>query len=430
MALQDHLGGGGLKVFFKGRAGWGGGSGNAPREKLAIFSSITLIYTGYSAAYLFISLFLLQQRNVPLPEIGIIYLATGGIDIIVQMVGGRLSDRLGTKTVMMLGLAGSVALYLLFIVLVVTNGPVPLFIISFPVLGLFGGLFQLALSSYVSDRERGEMAGGLSQLYVGLNFGFTIGPVTGGFVISYLGYSYLFLLGLLTTIIAIAVIGFGIKLNPRYAERASMSSKAEKTRVLRQRGVLPLLLLVFASWFAISYQAVPLSIFESKFLVLTSIEIGIVLSTNGLLITIFQVPISKLIGVEKNGKLIPVALGSVIMAAGYSIISVSHTFLPMIAAISITTLGEMMIAVPTQVIITLFSKSHNRGEYQGYYFAFSRGGASFSSFAALILFSYFLNHAQYAWYVVIAISLLAALSYSLLSPTIAKEYRVSAEQQI
>ncbi len=417
-------------MIFKGRNDGKSSSGGAAKEKLAIFSSITLIYTGYSAAYLFISLFLLQQRNAPLPEIGIIYLATGGVDILVQMVGGRLSDRLGTKTVMMLGLAGSVALYFFFILLVITNGPVPLFIVSFPILGLFGGLFQLALSSYVSDRARDEMAGGLSQLYVGLNFGFTIGPVTGGFVISYLGYSYLFLLGLMTTFVAIGVIAFGVKLNPKYAERARPSSRSEKTSVLRQRGIFPLLMLVFVSWFVISYQAVPLSIFESKFLVLTSIEIGLVLSTNGLLITLFQVPISKLIGVEKNGKLLPVALGSVIMAAGYSLISVSHTFLPMIAAISITTLGEMMIAVPTQVVITLFSKSHNRGEYQGYYFAFSRGGASFSSFAALLLFSYFIYHAQYAWYVVIILSLFAALAYSMLSPTIAKEYRVSAEQQI
>ncbi len=417
-------------MIFKGGNDVESASRGAAKEKLAIFSSITLIYTGYSAAYLFISLFLLQQRNAPLPEIGIIYLATGGVDILVQMVGGRLSDRLGTKTVMMLGLAGSVALYFFFILLVITNGPVPLFIVSFPILGLFGGLFQLALSSYVSDRARDEMAGGLSQLYVGLNFGFTIGPVTGGFVISYLGYSYLFLLGLLTTFVAIGVIAFGVKLNPKYAERARPSSRSEKTSVLRQRGIFPLLMLVFVSWFVISYQAVPLSIFESKFLVLTSIEIGLVLSTNGLLITLFQVPISKLIGVEKNGKLLPVALGSVIMAAGYSLISVSHTFLPMIAAISITTLGEMMIAVPTQVVITLFSKSHNRGEYQGYYFAFSRGGASFSSFAALLLFSYFIYHAQYAWYVVIILSLFAALAYSMLSPTIAKEYRVSAEQQI
>lgn len=399
-------------------------------EKIAIFSSITLIYTGFSAAYLFISLFLLQQKNAPLPEIGIIYLATGGIDIIVQTVGGRLSDRLGTKTVMAVGLMGSAAIYLLFICLILANGAVLLYILVFPILGLFGGLFQLALSSYVSDRERDEMAGGLSRLYVGLNLGFTIGPVTGGFVISYLGYSYLFLMGLVTSFAAMAVIVIGVKANPKFADRAAGTQKIEKTRVLRQKGVFPLLMLVFVSWFVISYQAVPLSIFESRFLVLTSIEIGIVLSTNGFLITIFQVPISRLIGVERNGRLIPVAIGSVIMAAGYAIISFSHTFLPMIIAIAVTTLGEMMIAVPTQVVITMFSRSHNRGQYQGYYFAFSRGGASFSSFAGLVLFSYFIIHSQYAWYIVIALSLIAAMAYYILSPTIVREYGINSEQEI
>ncbi len=416
-------------MFFS-RGGDRKGNADTSSEKIAIFSSITLIYTGFSAAYLFISLFLLQQKHVQLPEIGIIYLATGGIDILVQMVGGRLSDRIGTKTVMIFGLAGSAAIYLAFIALILTDGPAIYYIILFPILGLFGGLFQLALSSYVSDREKDEMAGGLSQLYVGINLGFTIGPVTGGVVISYLGYGYLFLLGLITSFLAIIIIVAGIKLNPKYAERAMVSSGEEKTHVLRQPGVLSLLVLIFVSWFAISYQAVPLSIFESKFLVLTSIEIGIVLSTNGFLITIFQVPVSKLIGIERNGRLIPVALGSVIMAAGYAVISVSHTFIPMIIAIAITTLGEMMIAVPTQVILTLFSKSHNRGQYQGYYFAFSRGGASFSSFAGLLLFSIFIDKAQYAWYVVIVLSLFAAVAYSFLSPTIAKEYSVSNEQKI
>ena len=415
-------------MFFS-RAGVSGDRG-ASSEKLAIFSSITLIYTGFSAAYLFISLFLFQQKHVPLPEIGIIYLATGGIDIFVQMVGGRLSDRVGTKTVMVMGLSGSAVIYLVFISLIFDNGVALFYITLFPILGLFGGLFQLALSSYVSDREKDEMAGGLSQLYVGINLGFTVGPVTGGFVISYLGYGYLFLLGLVTSLLAFVIIEAGIKLNPKYAERTAGSSDKEKTRILKQPGVLSLLILVFISWFAISYQAVPLSIFESKFLILTSIEIGIVLSVNGFLITVFQVPISKIIGIERNGRLIPVAIGSVIMAVGYAVIAISHTFIPMIIAIAITTLGEMMIAVPTQVVLTLFSQSHNRGQYQGYYFAFSRGGASFSSFAGLLLFSIFIGNAQYAWYVVIVLSLLAAVAYSFLSPTIAKEYRISNEQKI
>lgn len=404
--------------------------GNASNEKLAIFSSITLIYTGFSAAYLFISLFLLQVKNAPLPEIGVIYLATGAIDILVQMMGGRLSDRLGTKTVMSLGLAGSAVIYLFFILLVLTDGPVLFYLLSFPILGLFSGLFQLALSSYVSDSAADEMAGGLSQLYVGVNLGFTIGPITGGFVISYFGYSYVFLLGLLSTIIALLVIVVGVRINPRYAERAQGMPQKRGEHVLKQRGILPLLMLVFISWFAISYQAVPLSIFESKFLVLTSIEIGIVMSTNGFLITIFQVPISRMIGVERNGRLVPVAIGSLIMAAGYVIISVSHTFVPMIAAIGITTLGEMMIAVPTQVVITLFSRSYNRGQVQGYYFAFSHGGASFSSFAGLFLFSIFINTIQFAWYVVIALSLLSAVAYYFLSPTMVREYRISREQEI
>lgn len=401
------------------------------RENYIIFLTVTLVYTGFSAGYLFISLFLIQIKHALLINVGLIYLVTGAIDIVVQVIGGSLSDILGTRTVTVAGLSGSAILYALLSMFVFQNSPVIFYFVVFPLLGLFSGLFQLAISSYISDRKKEQMASGMSLLYVGLNLGFTAGPVTGGLLVQYYGYSSLFIFGTVTVLASIVVAVLGLKSNPKYALRVGVE-KHEKTTLRKlEKGVLPLLSMVFVSWFVIAFQAVPLSVFESKFLTLTSVEIGIVLSTNGLLITLFQSYISKLISIEKKARLYSVAVGSVIMAVGFIVVAAVRTFIPLEIAITLTTLGEMMIAVPTQVVITLFSKEYNRGQYQGYYFAFSRAGSSVSAYAGLVIFAVFVTHAVVGWYIVIGVSFAAGLFYTLLSPTIERNFRsVSMEEEI
>ncbi len=395
-------------------------TGTLNRENYIIFLAIILVYGGFSAGYLFISLFLINVKNAPFSSVGFIYLATGAIDIVVQVVGGRLSDRLGTKTVTIFGLAGGAALYVLMTMFVMDNSPVIVYLVAFPFLGLFNGLVQLAISSYISDRTKDKMASGMAMLYVGLNLGFTLGPVSGGFLVQYYGYTSLFIFGTATTIASLAVALVGIKNNPKYALRENSEPNDTRRKRGIKRGVIPLLIMVFFSWFVIAYQAVPLSVFESNFLTLSSLEIGIVLSTNGLLITLLQSTISKIISIEKRARLYSVALGSFIMALGYFVVLFARSFVLLEIAITITTLGEMMVAVPTQVLVTMFSEEHNRGRYQGLYFAFSRAGASISAYVGLIMFAVFEVQAARGWYLVIGMALAASLAYVFLSPSLEK----------
>lgn len=399
------------------------------RENYIIFLAIILVYGGFSAGYLFISLFLIQVKSAPFSSVGIIYLATGAIDILVQIVGGRLSDYLGTKTVTMMGLVGATGLYLLLTFFVLDNSPTIVYLVVFPTLGLFNGLVQLAISSYISDRTTDQMASGMAMLYVGLNLGFTLGPVTGGYLVQFYGYYSLFIFGTITTIASMLVALFGIKSNPRFALRENKNNGDPKAQRRLKRGVVPLLFMVFFSWFVIAYQAVPLSVFESNFLSLSSLEIGIVLSTNGLLITLLQPYISKLTKVERGARLYSIAFGSFIMALGYVIVLIARSFILVELAIATTTLGEMLVAVPTQVIVTMYSEEHNRGRYQGLYFAFSRAGASISAYVGLMMFAVYSLQATRGWYLVIGIALAASVAYIVLSPVVERTFSDASDEK-
>ncbi|MCL4341072.1 MAG: MFS transporter [Candidatus Thermoplasmatota archaeon] len=396
-------------------------------ENLVILTTLTLVFTGYSAAYLFTSLFLLQAKDSSLLFVGAIYLITGAVDIALQTIGGRLSDILGTKTVTSAGLTGSIILYLTLMLSVEFNVQSGYYLVEFPLLSLFIGLFLMAISSHVSDRDVSEMAEGMSLLYVGGNFGYTLGPIIGGIIVTYSGYKSLFVLGFILSLASMVVILQGIKANPKFAARMSGTESVQGKKDTLKPGVMMLIVLIFISWFAIAYQAIPLSTFESKFLNISSLDIGILLGTNGALITVFQSAVSRRIGIERNRKLYSVAFGSLMMAIGYLVVSYAKSFSVLEIAITLTTFGEIMIAVPTQVVLTMFSGRHNRGRYQGYYFAASRSGSSISVFFALVVFSFLGAEFVRGWYIVAAICIIAGISYAILSRTIEREYRAATE---
>lgn len=389
-------------------------------ENYTIFTGVTLAYTGFSASFPFLVVYLLQVRGVPLSQVGIIYLVSGVVGILGQIWGGKITDRLGTRTVTVSGFAFSAVLYAMISILVVRSVSILAFIALYAVLNLFSNLSQLSLSSYISDRPRDRMAGGMSLLYVGLNLGFTIGPVTGGFLIDYSGYWSIFLFGSLTSALAAIITALRIKSNPRYALRRNDAGLSAKKLPGLRKGLYPYFILVAVSWFAIGYQAVPLSAYESQFLSLSSFLIGVVLTTNGLLITVLQVPISRLVGVERRMRLHPIALGSAIMAAGFIVIAFARSLIGLELAILLTTTGEMMIAVPTQVIASMFSGRENRGEYQGYYFAFSRGGLSASAYVGTLVFGIFIAEPYAGWYIIAGVSAAAALGYFAISNSVAR----------
>ncbi len=392
------------------------------RENVTIFTAVTIAYTGFSSSFPFLAVFLMNVKNVPLSSVGIVYLASGVLGIAGQIVGGRLSDFAGTRTVTVLGLLVSAVFYFLLALFVLENSPVFLYMLAYPLLSLFNNLSQLALSSHISDRSKDQMASGMSLLYAGVNLGFTIGPVTGGFLISYLGYGSIFLFGAISTLASVFVAGLKIKTNPRYGLRTAVTGIGRSYSLKLEKGLLTFFTLVLVSWLAIGYQAIPLSVFEDKFLSLSSLQIGIVLTTNGLLITLLQMPLSRLMGIERKLRLLPIALGSGLMAAGFIAIGMASGFDTLEIAIVFTTLGEIMVAVPTQVVAAMFSREHNRGRYQGYYFAFSRAGISLSSYIGPLVFGIFAFEAALGWYLIAGITLASALAYYLLSPVLEREY--------
>jgi MFS family permease len=113
-------------------------------------------------------------------QIGLLFAAFSGVQFLAAPFWGRLSDRVGRRPVILAGLVGSVASYVLFGLATWTPAPLAVLFVSRVTAGLFGGTISTAYA-YIADvtpvAERGR---GMALVGMAFGIGFTIGPVLGG----------------------------------------------------------------------------------------------------------------------------------------------------------------------------------------------------------------------------------------------------------
>jgi predicted MFS family arabinose efflux permease len=73
---------------------------------------------------------------------------------------------------------------------------------------------------------------------------------------------------------------------------------------------------------------------------------------------------------------------------------------------AIITLAEILFVVPTQVWVTHRSPTSRKGAFQGYFSAVRYTGRSVAAWLGTTALGLFSRHPAYAWYVIVAISLL------------------------
>lgn len=400
-------------------AGLGGVSG----PNSVVFFVTMLVNVGFSASFPFIAVYLIRVKGDPVSQVGVIYLIAGLVSLFGQLTAGRLVDFLGARKVMFAGLAASFLLFVSLFFLVVFEADVLTFLFAYPALYFFNNLTQVSASTVISSQESRRMVSGFSLMYVGLNLGFSVGPAISGVLVTLYGYAAAFLVGALSIVAACTVAATGIKSSVGHASalRGTIGDNSEKRSV--NGSLVAFLLLTFLSWFSIGYQAVPLSVYASKFLGFSNEQIGFLLSTNGLLITILQIPSTRFIGSKAKSLASTLIFGSALTALGFADVAISKLFLGMELAIGLTTVGEIFTAVPSQIVVTLLSRRHNRGAYQGYYYAASRMGMSLAAYLGPFSLALFANDSAKAWYAIALVSLLTAAGYAAVSQRIRRVYQ-------
>lgn len=363
---------------------------------------------------------------MPLSTVGVTYLVSAVLSFVSQLIGGRLVDAFGCKRVMYVGYLASAftASITAYLVMINVNGL--LLILLYPLFNFATGISQPAISTMVANRTSVDMRTGFSMQNIGGNLGFAIGPAIGGVLSEYVGYGEVFLVSCFAALSALATTMYWFRKSSHreelIVEKREPSQKARyRLRWATDSNLILLLASLFCIFLALGYEITPMSLFAANFLHIPDSLIGLLFSTNGLVIVVAQFPMMRLY--RRFSLVFPLIIACVLIASSYFLVALSSVFIQLWAAMVIVTIGEISLTVPAQLAITAFSESGNRGTFQGYYYAFSNGGRSIASFVGPLTFQLFSSHIASAWYGIATFALVAGIVLALISPRIERDYK-------
>jgi predicted MFS family arabinose efflux permease len=269
--------------------------------------------------------------------------------------------------------------------------------------------------------------------------GFAIGPAIAGIIIDTSGYPTAFYLSAVAAGVAGLITLFKIEggllleLPDHHQQQKAIAIQNRRSNKnngsswlswKKDQNLIVLLGLILCMFICIGYEITPMSLYVASVLSFTNTLIGYLFATNGILIVILQLPITRLVEKSQAKLLIPLIFSAGFATASFVVAVFARDFLDWEFFMLVITLAEITLTVPAQSVIAFFSKAENRGKYQGYYSAVSNSGRSLASFVGPASLAFFAFDPPLMWIAIGTLSLAAGLGFVHLSPKIQKDYEL------
>lgn len=308
----------------------------------------------------FLALYLTQERGLSIEDAGLV-VSLYGIGIFsAGVIGGFLSDRIGRRATMVMGLCvGPIFM------LALCFARAPLHIAGATLLlGLFGDLYRPAVNAALADlvppKDRTRAYG---LLYWAINLGFAIAPVLAS---AFVGRNFeILFFGDAATSLA-----FGLLVWARIPETKPEAPEGKKGRSPVSDILVPFRDGVFMGFAAItlltalvfqqSMSTLPLDVRSHG---IPAADFGPLIALNGVLIVLVQ-PFATSF-VERYPRSQVLAASSLLMGIGFGLPMIAQTVPAYALSILIWTLGEIGMAPITPTIVADLAPTSHRGSYQG-----------------------------------------------------------------
>ena len=269
-------------------------------REIWILSLITFINRAGTMVLPFLSKYLKENLHFTYGEVGWIMVAFGLGSMLGSWLGGKLSDKIGFYKIMVFSLFTSGILF--FIIQYITSfwGLCLGMFTIMSVADMFRPAMFVSLSVYAKPENRVRA---LTLVRLAVNLGFAAGPTLGGLIILGLGYQGLFWVDGSTCILAILIFAFTVKEKKRIPLTISeIEAKINKKSIYKDRPFWLLLFILFIIAMVFFQIFTTLPLYHHEKFGLTEVQTGLLLSLNGLLVFLLEMPIVSRIEREKINK--------------------------------------------------------------------------------------------------------------------------------
>jgi predicted MFS family arabinose efflux permease len=258
-----------------------------PKE-IWILTLITFINRAGTMVIPFLSKYMKENLDFSYGQIGWVMVFFGAGSIIGTWLSGKLSDKIGFYKVMVFSLftSGIVFIFLQFATTFVELCVGILILTS--VADMFRPAMLVCLKTFTSKENR---ARAFALTRAAVNLGFLFGPVLGGLIIMQMGYEYIFYVDGATCILAILVFVFFVK-EKKITFKLKKHDTAHKKILIRNDHPFMLHLLICMITGILFFQIfTTLPLYHKVQFNMSEFDSGLLLSLNGLLILLFELPI-------------------------------------------------------------------------------------------------------------------------------------------
>jgi predicted MFS family arabinose efflux permease len=365
-------------------------------KEIWVLTLITYINRTGAMVMPFLTKYLHEEFSFSLGEVGWMLVSIGCGALLGSWLGGKLTDKVGFYTIMLASLFltgfGIITLMFLYDFVELCVG---LFLIT-AIADMYKPAMYVAVSNFSNKQNRTRA---LSLVRLAVNLGIVSGPVFAGLLIQKNNYDYLFWIDGLTCIIAISI--FMLLIDERRINRVRKIVKKKKKReklgsksLSTDKNFIIFLCASFLTSVLFFQLFTTIPVYNTEKLKLNELEIGMLISLNGLLIFLLEMPLIGYLERKSYETTKIILVGSVFMASGFFCLMFSKSIFILVISISLITLGQILLFSFSNAFAFSRAINGHEGRYMAMYtmcFSAAQILSAKMGFAVIESFSYVSN---------------------------------------
>lgn len=284
-----------------------------PKE-IWILTLITFINRAGTMVVPFLSKYMKENLEFSYSQIGWVMVFFGIGSIIGTWLSGKLSDKIGFYKVMVFSLFTSGIVFILLQYATTFEELCVGILILTSIADMFRPAMLVCLKSFATKDDR---ARAYSLTRAAINLGFLFGPVLGGLIIMQMGYEYIFYVDGATCIVAILVFVFFVKEKKLPVKLKKQDKIFKKVSVIKDRPFMLHLVICLITGILFFQIFTTLPLYHKERFNMSEFDSGLLLSLNGLLILLFELPIVNYVNKNKINNHKVISLGLLLMATSF-----------------------------------------------------------------------------------------------------------------
>lgn len=387
---------------------------NFPKE-IWILTLITFINRAGTMVIPFLSKYMKENLEFTYSQIGWVMVFFGAGSLIGTWLSGKLSDKIGFYKVMVFSLFAS-GIVFIFLQYATTFEELCVGILVLTsIADMFRPAMLVCLKTFTTKDNR---ARAYSLTRAAINLGFLFGPVLGGLIIMQMGYEYIFYVDGATCILAVMVFVFFVKDNKLSVKVKQHDNAIQKVSVMKDKPFMLHLVICLITGILFFQIFTTLPLYHKERFNMTEFDSGLLLSLNGLLILLFELPIVSYVTKNKINNHKVISLGLLLMSVSF--------FLLMFPWEAI--LIPMMVFMTCGVMLTFpfansFAMERSSEKQEGKYMAAFTMSYSFAHILSAKSGMEIIQHSGYEsnWVFMMALGLVGTILVFMLAKMVDKE---------